>query len=133
MRHGDSISILVVDDDEEIRQVLRLVLEKSGHRVRLASDGEEALQAMLQELPALVLLDIMMPRLDGLEVIRQMRADPDLRALPVIAFTALTSQLIEKELFDLGVRGFMRKPLRIRDLKEMVAMELGALGQKSAI
>jgi CheY-like chemotaxis protein len=117
-------SILVVDDDDEIRRVLQIVLEKSGHQVVQASHGEEALEQMQRERPALVLLDIMLPRLDGLEVIRRMRDSAPLRTIPVIAFTALTSQLIEKELFELGVRGFMRKPLRLADLKAMIAHEL---------
>jgi CheY-like chemotaxis protein len=120
------VSILVVDDDEEIRRVLQIVLEKSGHAVLQAAHGEEALEQMQRAQPALVLLDIMLPRLDGLEVIRRMREQPALRAIPVIAFTALTSQLIEKELFELGVRGFMRKPLRLADLKAMIASELSA-------
>jgi len=121
------ITILVADDDDEIRKVLSLVLEKSGYRAIGAAHGQQALELMGAEQPALVLLDIMMPHMDGLEVIRRMRADDKLRAIPVIAFTALTSQLIEKELFDLGVRGFMRKPLHVTDMIEMVGMELKRL------
>ena len=120
-------TLLVTDDDAEIRKVLRIVLEKSGYLVATAGEGEEALEMMLQERPDLLLLDIMMPRMDGLEVIRRMRESQQLRDTPVIAFTALTSQLIEKELFDLGVRGFMRKPLHLTDLVEMVSMELSRL------
>ncbi|MBN2358626.1 MAG: response regulator [Deltaproteobacteria bacterium] len=120
-------TILVADDDDEIRKVLSLVLEKAGYRAAAAAHGQQALEMMGSEQPALVLLDIMMPHMDGLEVIRRMRADDKLRAIPVIAFTALTSQLIEKELFDLGVRGFMRKPLHLTDMLEMVGMELKRL------
>ncbi|MFH1808910.1 MAG: response regulator [Pseudomonadota bacterium] len=120
----DSATILVVDDDDEIRRVLQIVLQKSGHVVVQAANGEEALARMVEHVPDLVLLDIMLPRLDGLEVIRRMREQAALRSIPVIAFTALTSQLIEKELFELGVKGFMRKPLRLADLKAMIANEL---------
>jgi len=122
--------ILVTDDDDEIRKVLTLVLERAGYAVSAAANGEEALALMAKEQPALLLLDIMMPKVDGLEVLRRMRGDAQLSDVPVIAFTALTSQLIEKELFDLGVRGFMRKPLHLTDLVEMVGMELERIAQE---
>jgi len=125
-------TILVTDDDAEIRKVLTLVLERSGFSVLAAAHGEEALGLMERELPDLILLDIMMPKVDGLEVVRRMRDSDRLREVPVIAFTALTSQLIEKELFDLGVRGFMRKPLHLTDLVEMVGMELKNIAQERA-
>lgn len=126
-----SQKILIVDDDAEIRFVLRKVIEHSGHTVQLASDGEQAMLMMAQELPRLVLLDLMMPRMDGLDVLRRMRENDRLQKVSVIAFTALSSQLIEKELFDLGVRGFMRKPLRIKDLQQMVDSELGRIAAQS--
>lgn len=122
--------IMVVDDDDEIRKVLCLVLEKAGYRARAAINGEEALTLAAALAPSLVLLDIMMPQLDGFEVLRAMRDDDRTRQVPVIAFTALSSQLIEKELFDLGVRGFMRKPLRLAALVEMVGMELQRLAME---
>ena len=127
--------ILVVDDDAEIRHVLRTVLEHAGHSVISAADGEEAMSQMLEHHPPLVLLDLMMPRMDGLDVIRMMHEEPSLKNVSVIAFTALSSQLIEKELFDLGVQGFMRKPLRIKDLQQMVAAELKriSLGQSETL
>ena len=125
-------TILVTDDDAEIRKVLTLVLERSGFSVLAAAHGEEALGLMERELPDLILLDIMMPKVDGLEVVRRMRDSDRLREVPVIAFTALTSQLIEKERVDLGVRGFMRKPLHLTDLGEMVGMELKNIAQERA-
>ena len=125
-------SILVVDDDAEIRQVLQTVLEHAGHQVIVALDGEDALRLLQQQRPLLVLLDLMMPRMDGLDVIRAMREDPALKNISVIAFTALSSQLIEKELFDLGVQGFMRKPIRIKVLQDMVAAELARVAGDQA-
>ena len=130
MNPGDT-KILIVDDDAEIRHVLQTVLEHAGYNVIAAADGEEALSQMLQHKPPLVLLDLMMPRMDGLDVIRMMHEEPSLKRVSVIAFTALSSQLIEKELFDLGVQGFMRKPLKIKDLQSMVKAELERIAAQS--
>lgn len=131
MDAGDT-KILIVDDDAEIRNVLQTVLEHAGHRVISAADGEEAMSQMLQYQPALVLLDLMMPRMDGLDVIRMMHEEPSLKDVSVIAFTALSSQLIEKELFDLGVQGFMRKPLKIKELRDTVAAELERIAKQAS-
>jgi two-component system OmpR family response regulator len=78
-------TILVVDDDPKIRDVLRLYLEREGHRPTFAADGTEALSAARQQRPALVLLDVMLPGLDGFEVCRRLRDESD---VPVLLPTA---------------------------------------------
>ena len=89
--------ILVVDDVPDNLEIVRLRLESQGYRVATAADGVEALERMREFEPDLVVLDVMMPRLDGIEVVRTMRADPALCATPVILVTAKsdTRDLIE--------------------------------------
>ena len=83
--------ILVVDDDPDFAKVTRRVLEKAGHDVMSAANGSQALQAMRQDVPDVVLLDIMMSYiLDGLDVSREMAGDPALKDIPVIMVTSLT-------------------------------------------
>lgn len=80
--------VLVVDDDDHYREQLAMVLRREGHRVRMASGGEQALQQMRQETPELVLLDLLMPGMDGLAVIAAMRSDPRLACTQVVLVTA---------------------------------------------
>ena len=79
--------ILVVEDDQEIAEVLRRTLRQEGHEVRSAGDGEEALSAAAEFVPDLVILDLGLPKLDGVEVLRRLRADDD---VPVLILTART-------------------------------------------
>ncbi len=80
--------VLVVDDDADIREAFRDFLEEAGYAVICAADGDEALTAMRKEPIAVVLLDVMMPRMDGREFRRHQLADPALRDVPVIIITA---------------------------------------------
>ncbi|MDP3241246.1 MAG: response regulator, partial [Reyranella sp.] len=76
--------ILVVDDVADNVEILRMRLESLGYEVAVAMDGEQALQAVKADLPDLVLLDIMMPKIDGLEVVRRIKSDPTLPFIPVV-------------------------------------------------
>src|SRR5205809_893087 len=80
--------ILVVDDVADNVEILRMRLESLGYEVVVAVDGEQALEKVASDLPDLVLLDIMMPKIDGLEVVRRMKADASLPFIPVILVTA---------------------------------------------
>ncbi len=84
----DPVAVMVVDDDNEYREQLALTLQQQGHRVVQAADGEQALLQMRQHPPELVLLDLIMPGLGGMEVIRAMQDDPALAAIPVVLITA---------------------------------------------
>ncbi|MGL4648813.1 MAG: response regulator, partial [Caldilineaceae bacterium] len=77
-------TVLVVDDDAQIVRLVRAYLEQAGFTVRAAGDGDEALRIIRAERPALVVLDLMLPRRDGLEVTRIVRADPALAATPIL-------------------------------------------------
>ena len=102
--------ILAVDDLPDNLKIVRLRLESQGYRVATAADGVEALERMREFEPDLVLLDVMMPRLDGIEVVRTMRADPALRATPVILVTAKSDTRDVIEGLDAGGDDYLTKP-----------------------
>ncbi len=84
----DELKILIVDDDQEILNLIRLSLEPAGFRVLRTTRPEEGLTMALQEKPDLLLLDIMMPRMDGFELLRRIRRSPKLKEMPVIVISA---------------------------------------------
>ena len=113
--------ILVVDDDQNICELLRLYLTKEGYQVTLASDGEDALAKYGQVKPDMVLLDVMMPRLDGWEVCRRIRKEGD---TPVIMLTA-KGETFDKVLgLELGADDYIVKPFEIAELLARVATVL---------
>ena len=107
--------ILVVDDDSNICELLRLYLEKEGYAVKIVNDGVSAVNAFKQESPDLMILDIMLPKLDGWQVCREIRKFSD---KPIIMLTA-KGETFDKVLgLELGADDYMTKPF---DTKEMVA------------
>ncbi|PXW95459.1 response regulator receiver modulated metal dependent phosphohydrolase [Sphaerotilus hippei] len=121
--------LLLVDDEPANLQVLRLILQKD-YRLAFARDGEKALELAAQEPPDLVLLDVMMPGLSGLDVCRQLRAQAATRHVPVIFVTALSDPQHEAEGFDAGAVDYITKPVsgpivlaRVRNHLSLVAAE----------
>lgn len=111
----DKVKILIVDDDRNICELLRLYLEKEGYETTLAYDGQQALEVFADAKPNLVLLDVMMPRMDGWETCRRIRA---LGNVPVIMLTA-KGETFDKVLgLELGADDYIVKPF---DTKEVVA------------
>lgn len=111
----DKTKILIVDDDKNICELLRLYLEKEGYETALAYDGEQALERFSSEKPSLILLDVMMPKMDGWEVCRRIRASSQ---VPVIMLTA-KGETFDKVLgLELGADDYIVKPF---DTKEVVA------------
>jgi len=104
------IQILVVEDDQDIQELLQNYLENEGYQVVVASDGEEAIDVFHKENPDLVLLDIMLPKLDGYSVCKAMREEAD---LPIIMLTALDSEQNQIQGFDLKVDDYITKPFSI--------------------
>lgn len=82
-------TVLIIDDDTSVRKVAQVRLERGGYRVLTAADGEEGLQLAKAERPHAILLDILMPRMDGREVLRRLKADPATHAIPVILLTVI--------------------------------------------
>lgn len=102
-------TILIVEDEMSMQRALKNKLEGSGFSVMTADDGEEAVEAMRRSLPDLVLLDLIMPKLDGISVLRQMKADEKLRLVPVVILTNLSSGDKVAEAMQLGTFDFLVK------------------------
>jgi len=108
--------ILVVDDEPDIVEMLSYNLTQEGYDVVTANDGEQALVVARQELPELVLLDIMMPKLDGVEACRRLREMPEMRKTFVVMLTARAEEYSELAAFDMGADDYIVKPIKPRAL-----------------
>jgi DNA-binding response OmpR family regulator len=117
--------VLVADDDEDILGLVSFRLERSGYEVAAAKDGEEALRLARELSPALVVLDVMMPRLDGYEVTRRLREDEATRGIPVILLTALAQEADVARGFESGADDYLRKPFSPQELAARVQAVLG--------
>jgi len=115
-----SASILIADDYDDNRELLRLVLESEGYRIREARDGLEALDAARAEPPALMLIDLSMPALDGWGTLRELRADERTRHVPCVAVTAFAGNQDRRRALDAGFDAYLSKPFRAKDLIELV-------------
>ena len=112
--------ILIVDDHEDNVELLRARLEARGYRTSSASDGQEALDAVYADPPDLLLLDVMMPRIDGIEVARRIKRDTRLPFLPIIMQTALDSTEHKVEGLDAGADDYITKPINFAELEARV-------------
>lgn len=112
--------VLVVDDSLTVRRVTQRLLVREGYRVTLAKDGIEALECLADELPQVVLSDIEMPRMDGFDLVRNIRGDTRLRALPVIMITSRIAQKHRDYAAELGVDHYLGKPYSEEDLLALI-------------
>jgi DNA-binding response OmpR family regulator len=113
----DSPTILLVDDEDAVQKLLTYPLEREGYRVVAARDGEEALDRFAVENPDLVVLDIMLPRVDGLEVCKRLRAKS---TVPIIMLTARDDELDKVVGLELGADDYITKPFSIREFRSRV-------------
>ena len=118
-------NILVVDNDENIRSALEYRLEKEGYSVLLSGDGLDALRWVKSEHPDLIILDLCLPRLDGLGFLERLRSDADTQDIPVIVLTSLNSEENRARSFELGVAAFISKPFSLRKLVADVERIIG--------
>lgn len=105
-------NILVADDEPDMRALLTDLLEEAGHHVTQAENGEVAVQRAQQDVLDLVLLDVLMPMMDGIQVLRRLRSDPATRSLPVILLTAFSLTEDETEILDSPNTYHVTKPWR---------------------
>jgi len=117
--------ILVADDDADILALVTTILERSGHEVMAARDGAEAVAVAQQRRPDLVVLDVAMPELDGLEVLQRLRADAGTRDVPVVLLSAQAQEAAVTLGFATGADAYVRKPFSPRELVDRVAELLG--------
>jgi two-component system cell cycle response regulator DivK len=113
-------SILIADDYDDNRELLRLMLETEGFSVREARNGHEALEAARAEAPALALVDLSMPSLDGWALLRELRSDERTRSIPCVAVTAFAADQDRLRVLDAGFDAYISKPFRSRELIETV-------------
>jgi len=114
-------TVLVVDDSATVRKITSRVLARQGYSVVEARDGIEALEKLRDGLPAVMLLDVEMPRMDGFELLRRLREDGTWREIPVIVITSRTAAKHRKVAMDLGATLFLGKPFEEQDLLAQVA------------
>ena len=111
-----AVKVLVIEDEEAITHLLAYNLEKEGFTVKIALDGDEALVAIEEERPDLVLLDWMLPNVSGIEICRQMRARPTTRGTPVIMLTARGEEEDRVRGLDVGADDYVTKPFSMSEL-----------------
>ena len=117
--------VLVVEDDTPLRRMIAMFLRATGYLVRTAEDGLAGLDLVRDELPDLVLLDLMMPGLDGWEVLRRLKGDALTAAIPVLVLTASVDAPLPEQALRLGATRFLAKPIDSRVLVEHVDAAVG--------
>jgi DNA-binding response OmpR family regulator len=117
--------VLTADDDEDILGLVAFRLEHSGYRVIQARNGEEALELALKERPDLAVIDVMMPKLDGFELTRRLRAEESTSRMPIILLTAKSQDADVQRGFEAGADDYVRKPFSPEELRARVQAILG--------
>ena len=124
------IKLLTIDDDPIIRTLIKKTFSNLGFEVLTASDGFEGIHATITQKPALILLDIMMPIVDGLEVLKRIKEVPEVSKIPIIMFTAVAESKMVVESSKLGADDYIIKPFqssilitKVRDLLQKVSLE----------
>ena len=116
--------ILVVEDQEDNRQILRDLLKSADYEMTEAETGEEAIAAVARQRPGLILMDIQLPGMDGLEATAVLKQDAATRAIPVIALTALAMKGDEERIRAAGCDGYIAKPMRYQEFLAAIAAQL---------
>jgi two-component system cell cycle response regulator DivK len=125
VRRGDSRTILYIEDDLPSRVLIRRVLEAEGYRVIEAESGLEGIAVARTERPLLILVDINMPAMDGLEVAARLRAMPELGSVPIIALTANVMKGDRERTLEAGCSGYIQKPIDVDLLPAQLAAFMG--------
>jgi CheY-like chemotaxis protein len=118
--------VLVTDDDEDLRLLCEMYLQLDGFSVAHAANGHEALDAVRRQAPDLVLLDLMMPVMDGWECLAALKADPVLRTIPVFIITGKNQLADQERAFAMGAEAFIAKPFQGAALVARIRERLGA-------
>jgi DNA-binding response OmpR family regulator len=124
--------ILIVDDETDLVAVLRFGLEADGFTVIDAGDGEEGLKRARNDRPALIVLDLMLPKLDGYKVCRALKFDERYRNIPIIILSARSGDQNRRLALEMGADMFVSKPYDMRDLIGKIREKLGMVGGQAA-
>ena len=114
-------TVMVVDDSLTVRKITGRLLAREGYQVLLAKDGVEALEQLLDIVPDVMLVDIEMPRMDGFDLTRNVRADERLKSIPIIMITSRTAEKHRTYAFEIGVNHYLGKPYQEDELLGLVA------------
>ena len=115
-----SEAILIVDDNPVNLKLAYLLLAGEGHQVRTATDAEEALKVLQEFSPRLILMDVQLPGMDGLELTRRLKADPATRDITILGLTAYAMKGDEEKILAAGCDGYVSKPIDTRTLPELI-------------
>lgn len=115
-----SETILVVDDNEDTLKIVGKILAVERYQVKTAKDGQEALRSIDNETPALILLDIMLPKIDGFEVCRTIRGNPLMDHIPILIISARIDDAAQRKASTLGANGYLIKPIIPTDILQKV-------------
>lgn len=118
-------TVLVADDEPDVRELIAYRLRRSGYDVIEAMDGQEAFELATTRVPSLAVLDVMMPKLDGYELTRRLRADDATRDIPIILLTARAQEADVARGFEAGADDYLRKPFNPDELVARVRAVLG--------
>lgn len=122
--------VLYVDDDVDLRRFVKSLLERHGYQVTIAGTGEAGLEVARAHPPDLIMLDIILPGLDGFEICQQLRGDEGLRGVPVLMLTGMDDAKLNERAFAAGAQVCMTKPLQADRLLSAVQMVLKSAAQK---
>lgn len=121
---SDKPVVVVADDEPQIANLVKFKLEKSGYDVAWAENGVQALEKIKEKRPDLVILDVMMPMMDGFEVLKKMKSDPSTSGIPVIMLTARSMEDDVIKGFDTGAVDYVTKPFSVSELAARVKSAL---------
>ena len=113
-------SVLYVEDNEYNLKIVRQLLARTAYKLIEAKDGESGVETALRELPDLILMDIQLPKLSGLDATRRLRADPKTAAIPIIVITSFALSGDDQKAKDAGASAYLAKPYSPRELLEMI-------------
>ena len=119
--------LLIAEDEKHIYEMLEFRLRHAGHEVLWACDGGQALEMARKESPAAILLDVMMPVMDGIQVLKELKASPDTESIPVIMLTAASQEKDVITGFDSGAADYVTKPFSFPELLARLNRVLGAI------
>lgn len=112
--------ILIIDDEPELSRAVAVRLKASGFEVEISCDGPNGINKTKEIKPDLILLDIIMPKMDGYEVCKKLMADSELKDIPIVVFSASQERELETKCRELGITNFIVKPFETNDLLDMV-------------
>jgi len=117
--------VLIVEDDPRNMKLVMMTLKPHGYELISAVDGEEAVKVALAEKPDLILMDMQLPKMNGMEATRKIRENSDFKEIPIVALTAFAMKGDEDKYIEAGCTAYMSKPINTRELPAVVAKLLG--------